>query len=108
MTPNTVQADGIYSDFGSDPCLQELVELFVDEMPARIQRLTEAHAQLDRDSLRQCAHQLKGSGGSYGFSILTKRAHALELAILEEASEQQVSTMVGMLLDVCRRARAGR
>ena len=23
MTPNTVQADGIYSDFGSDPCLQE-------------------------------------------------------------------------------------
>ncbi len=99
--------EDLYSSLADDPDLCAIVELFVEEMPARIaefQRLLEAE---DWDALRRAAHQLKGAAGSYGFSAITPAAGRVEQVIRECQPEQCILEAVQELIDLCRRARAG-
>lgn len=71
----------IYSEFATDPDFRELLTEFVSNMPDRIQAILEAERTGDRDTLRRCVHQLKGSCGGYGFSELTDDASILERSL---------------------------
>lgn len=71
----------IFSEFASDPDFRELLAEFVSNMPNRIQAILEAERTGDRDALRRCVHQLKGSCGGYGFSSLTDDASVLERSL---------------------------
>lgn len=97
----------LYSDFGADADLAELVEMFVDEMPQRIDRLQTLAAEEAWDELCRTAHQLKGSAGSYGFHQLTPAAFRLEQAARAAASVEEVQAATEELVDLCRRVRAG-
>jgi len=97
----------IYSQFGGDSELRELVELFVQEMPDRIATLRRAHHGGDRDTLIQVAHQLKGAAGSYGFDTLTAPAKTLETAVRDGQAKDQVESALETLLQLCERVTAG-
>lgn len=97
----------IYSSFGEDPDLGELVEMFVDEMPDRIRTLKEQADEQDWGQLARTAHQLKGAAGSYGFDQLTSDAKQLELLAREGTDEQQIRDQLNTLVDLCNRTRAG-
>ncbi|MFN7625455.1 MAG: Hpt domain-containing protein [Pirellula sp.] len=71
----------IYSEFASDPDFRDLLTEFVSNMPDRIQAILDAERAGDRDTLRRCVHQLKGSCGGYGFSALTDDATLLERSL---------------------------
>ncbi len=71
----------IHSEFASDPDFRELLTEFVSNMPDRVQAILEAERAGDRDALRRCVHQLKGSCGGYGFSSLTDDASVLERSL---------------------------
>ncbi len=103
-----MNTDLIYSSFGADADLGELVEMFVQEMPDRISAL-EAQAQSrDWAQLTRTAHQLKGASGSYGFHDLTPVAARLEQAAKAgRQEEQQILAALADLLELCRRVRAG-
>ena len=87
MTPHVPQAQSgpLFSEFAKDPDMIELVELFVNELPARIKAMQEAIAANNLDVLKRAAHQLKGAGGGYGFPSVSAAAGRLEHSIVESA-----------------------
>ncbi len=82
----------IRSSFADDPDMSELIELFVEDIPDKLERLRTAMEQEDLEALRSFAHQLKGAAGGYGFEQLTPLAHQLELTA---ASATQISAVRG-------------
>jgi signal transduction histidine kinase/CheY-like chemotaxis protein/HPt (histidine-containing phosphotransfer) domain-containing protein len=74
------QADGgaIKSQYAGDPEMSELIEAFVARLPEMADAMAEALANNCFDELRRLAHQLKGSGGGYGYPSLTEQARKLE------------------------------
>ena len=97
----------IYSTFGADPDLADLVEMLVEEIPDRIAALLKMVESSDWEGTTTIAHQLKGAGGSYGFDIITDRALVLEKAARDATSPDAIRTAADALVDVCRRIRAG-
>lgn len=71
----------IYSNFGGDPDMVDLVQVFVDEMPARIDHLAALVTSADWEQLGSFAHQMKGACGSYGFDQLSTVAFGVETAV---------------------------
>ncbi|MGY8750384.1 MAG: Hpt domain-containing protein [Pirellulales bacterium] len=97
----------IFSTYGNDSDMGELVEMFVDEMPDRIEALLEVAQNNDWEKLRSLAHQLKGAGGSYGFGQLTQPAASLESACRENDTEDNIRQSLTDLVSICRRAQTG-
>ena len=107
MTHSTCETTPLYSSFGDDPELCEVVEMFVDELPDRIATLNEQLDASEWDALRRTAHQLKGAAGSYGFDAITAVAARLESALWECEPEARICEAVEALVAICRRARVG-
>ncbi len=105
MTDTSTTA--IYSCFGDDPVLGELVEQYVSEMPDRIATLEEAFASGDLEAVRRTAHQMKGAAGSYGFDVITDYARTLEFAAKEGQDLEAVERSLRNLISLCRCVRAG-
>ena len=61
-----------------DASFADIVEEFLQGMPECIERLEAALAGADFENLRRQAHQLKGSGGGYGYPDLTDLAARVE------------------------------
>ncbi len=95
----------VYSDFGGDEDLGELVEMYVEEMPDRIQALIDASQSSQPEDLARLAHQLKGASGSYGFMQISRVAAHLEHAAKDGADN--IETLLAETIDICRRAKAG-
>jgi len=95
------------SSFANDPDMKELVELFVTEIPQRMDALSQALDGQRLDDVRRMAHQLRGSSGSYGFPTLGQAAGRIEDAIktLPTASPDllEVTRCVDELVSMCRR-----
>ncbi len=111
MTPTACApnpAEPLYSSFATDPELSEIVELFVEEMPGRIQTLVEQYASGDWEGLRRTAHQLHGAAGSYGFDEISPMAARLERFLSTGEQEEPIRGAVERLIGGCKRARAGR
>jgi HPt (histidine-containing phosphotransfer) domain-containing protein len=97
----------IYSSFGGDPDLAELVEIFVSEIPERVSAIESALREDDFEAVRRLAHQLKGAAGSYGFDSLTPAAAAIESRAGGDASPEAIREAVRDLESLCRRLRPG-
>ena len=61
-----------------DSSFADIVGEFVEGLGDRLATMEEAIRGGDFEALRAAAHQLKGSGGGYGYPILTERAGSLE------------------------------
>lgn len=97
----------IYSIFAAQDDLGGLVEMFVREMPGRIESLLHAVEEEDWVEVGRIAHQLKGSGGSYGFQAVTEVAARLEKNCREQADQASIEVGVLDLVQICRRLRSG-
>src|SRR5262245_54667329 len=97
----------VYSRLADDDDLAELIALYVQEIPQRIEQLKKAWTGGDRRALRRLAHQLKGSSGSYGFDAVTSFALELEQSILQDRPVLEVQRALADLADICLRLRAG-
>lgn len=107
LNQEATSASPIYSDFGGDEDLGELVEMYVDEMPDRVQALAECFQAKDLDALARLAHQLKGASGSYGFMQISNVAAQLELALKNNMSAEEVEKYFAETIELCGRAKAG-
>jgi len=105
----TVDEDGLfYSIYGADPDLHDVVALFITEMPDRIECLLAQSRNRDWSQLARTAHAIKGAAGTYGFDQFTPAAHCLELQVNDGRPETEILQSVAALINLCRRARAGR
>ena len=87
--------------------MAELVELFVDEMPDRIQNFTILLEQAEWEELCRAAHQLKGAAGSYGFDAISPVAAAVEDKIRAGYPEHEICQAVEDICEICQHAQAG-
>jgi HPt (histidine-containing phosphotransfer) domain-containing protein len=107
MVQKSTYSECIFSSLGADADLRDIVELFVDEMPARVAVLLDRLNTGDWEGLRQAAHQLKGAAGSYGFGPISPSAGRVESAIRNGEPEERIRQTVLDLVDLCGRARCG-
>ncbi len=97
----------VYSQLAADPDLGQLIDLFVQEMPHRINALEAQAKSRDWNELTRTAQQIKGAAGSNGFSEITPYAARLEAAAREALPEENILAALHELLSLCRRVRAG-
>ena len=87
-----------YDDIGSELVREnvlsaDIVAQFVAGLSERVRGMEDAIRKADFDALQVAAHQLKGSGGGYGYPILSYRAAGLEKHARNQALEQCVDAI---------------
>ncbi len=105
--PRPSQAVPLRSQFADDPEMAELVELFVDELPQRIQSLRAAFESRDAQSLRRLTHQLRGASAGYGFPAIGEAAGAVESRLRTDPAPEALDGLnrqLNDLIDLCARA----
>ncbi|MDY7010167.1 MAG: response regulator [Planctomycetota bacterium] len=79
--------DIIRSCYDNDSDMIELIDKFVASLPDHIEEMRQALTNGFYEHLQRMAHQLKGTGGGYGYPMLTKTAKTLEDAAKTEDVE---------------------
>jgi histidine phosphotransfer protein HptB len=104
MSMNQSPETFIHSSMAGDEVMSELVELFVNDIPDRIQALRGAFEARDSELLNRTAHQLKGAFGSYGFEALTEPAAQLEKSSLTfPDGVKRIEADLNALAELCQR-----
>jgi histidine phosphotransfer protein HptB len=97
----------IYSVYGDDPNLAELVSIFANELPQRLETLR-SHAEVaDWESVARVAHQLNELSSNYGFAKLSTLAARLEITCLEDRSTGEILRALDRFAEHCERVRPG-
>ncbi len=97
----------LYSSLAFDADLAPLVDMFVSDLPDRVELLLDCLQASNFEGIRRLAHQMSGAAGSYGFPEITAEAAALEDTVTKGAAEEEVAAGVNALIDLLRRARSG-
>ncbi|MFO0756878.1 MAG: Hpt domain-containing protein [Byssovorax sp.] len=105
-SPFSASMEPIFSTLADDPDIAELLDVFYDELVHRVREVEQAEAAGDRAALCSTAHQLAGSGGTFGFPPITSAARRVERCASAEPSV--VAEAVRGLLVVCAQVAAGR
>lgn len=86
-----------------EQAVPQLIEVFLDELSGRVERICEAQAGDDRSMIAKEAHALKSSAGSFGAMRLHFLAKDLEMAARKDQNDA-VTALVGRLPDVGKEA----
>ncbi len=106
---STIQdtTEPLYSTLADDPDLCDIVVMFVDEMPDRVDNLLAQLESGNWEELRRAAHQLKGAAGSYGFDAISPSAARLEDGLRNDLPEAEILKATESLVALCQRATSG-
>ena len=80
MPDSSARWSAVHSVYADDPDFQDLLALFYESLASQRVVLESAFRERRWDELSRMAHQLKGSGGGFGFPELSQAALALETA----------------------------
>jgi HPt (histidine-containing phosphotransfer) domain-containing protein len=97
----------LYSAYADDADMADLIKLFVQEMPDRVDALHQAIAEQDIETIIRLSHQLKGAAGGYGFDVITEVAREVERQARKVEDVAAVKRRVDDLILLCHRASAG-
>lgn len=64
-----------------EPDIADLLQGFIDRLPATIERIRNTLKGQDKDELAKQLHDLKGVSGNYGYNILLELCQKMELEI---------------------------
>ncbi len=101
----STERGALVSEFAGDPDMADLVGLFLEELPERIEAIRAALRSGDSEELQRRVHQLKGAGGGYGFPAISRSAAEVEGPL--RAGERDLSVIasrVEALASLCERA----
>ncbi|HZL33751.1 MAG TPA: CHASE3 domain-containing protein [Tepidisphaeraceae bacterium] len=85
-----------------DPDIAPFLPAFIADLPTQVNRLLELANGGDLDTLRQLLHQLKGTGGMYGFAEMTDLAARAEQNLIETCAIAKVMDDVKALVELIR------
>ncbi len=94
----------LLSGLTEDVC-RPYLEAFIAGLPGRAQELRNALAARDLEALAELVHQIKGSGGLFGFMPLTRQAEAAEEVLLRGKSIDVIRAEIDALTLLLERAR---
>ncbi len=84
----------------SDAAVRPYLEAFIAGLSSRAAELERGLAEADFNALADQVHQLKGSGGLFGFMALTKQAEVAEVHIQRRQSIATITREVGTLIEL--------
>ncbi|HOA72311.1 MAG TPA: Hpt domain-containing protein [Phycisphaerae bacterium] len=96
----------LFSSLAQDGDMIELVQRFVDDLEKRMAAMQAAFEAHNLAEIAQIAHQLRGTGGSHGFDVLSVAAAGLEDAVRSNESLDRVREALAELTVLCHRATA--
>ncbi len=85
-----------------------LVQDYLEELPSRLRELRQAFDRRDADRVATIAHQLRGSGGMYGFAELSEIAGLVEDAVRELRPRDLIADLFSELAESIEEARRSR
>jgi PAS domain S-box-containing protein len=85
-----------------DPDVAQFLPGFIADLPGQMDRLVEAVRNRDAEALKEMLHQLKGTGGVYGFTELSERACDAEAIVKAASSVDAVEGAVIGLVNLIR------
>ncbi len=93
----------IVSSLIDDPGMKTIIDEFVAGLPGEVARLLDLVGGEDLQPLRRAAHQLRGTGGGYGFDAITEFATQVEDSIKAAEHRDIITTQTHALIDVIHR-----
>ncbi len=93
-------------DLSNDPKFQELVQRFLDGLPAMLQEVMTATDQRAWEALRAVVHRLKGLGGGFGYPEISDAAAVLHEE-LRASTYDKVNERVAEIKRLIEAARSG-
>ncbi len=94
----------IVSTLIDQPRMRTIIGEYVRQFPETVARLQELVNGEDLRSLRDLVHQIRGTGGGYGFAALSEFAGEVENSILAADSPTSIAAKTDSLIDVMRRS----
>ena len=102
-SPPSVPAATIRSDLTGEPEVQQFLGDFIRHLPQAVGRLCALMRRENLAELREVLHQLKGTGGLYGFPQITDAAEAAQNRVDQEQSLNDIAGQVQALVEIIRR-----
>lgn len=97
----------IPSAHAGDAGLMDLVREYVAGLCAETQEMHRLLATGDRAALARAAHRLRGTGGTYGYAVITEICGRIEDAARGGRAPEVIHELVGELLRLVPRITAG-
>jgi HPt (histidine-containing phosphotransfer) domain-containing protein len=94
---------GIRSTYVDDTDMADVLAEFVSDLPRQMRELRDLLERENLDGMRRALHQLKGSGGGFGFMPITNAAARAERVILDAAPIAAVRAQVRELIELVER-----
>jgi len=104
---NAASGDSIISSLSENPDYHKMIDVFVKDLPERIERMRDALEQNNLHELCLCVHSLRELSGFAGFPIYSERADDIE-RILGENQIEKVSAQLDELAKLCLRTSSTR
>jgi CheY-like chemotaxis protein len=95
----------VVSTFEGNAELMALRDRFVAGLPMRVCAMERGLEAGDLAVVAKLAHQLKGTGGGYGFAPISEAAASLEASIGARLALDTIRRQMREVADLCRRAR---
>ena len=97
----------IYSEIrDTDPELVHVVECFLDGLPHTMDQVNQLYADGQWPALKNHIHNLKGSGGAFGFPQITEVAREIHQCIVS-GNYSNIASYMAQLNTIYRRIKAG-
>jgi CheY-like chemotaxis protein/HPt (histidine-containing phosphotransfer) domain-containing protein len=89
------------STVANEPGMQEFLLSFINDLPDFANRLSALVSEADLDGLAGLLHQLKGTGGVFGFAAITdfaaKAEHSLKTTTAVAAAQNDVQALIDLM-----------
>ena len=110
VNQGTTVGQPLRSTLADDPDMRELIALYVQDIPIRLDGLQTAMAAGNLNEVRRLSHQLRGASAGFGFAsigILAAEVEETIKALHERADAMDVvRPLVEKLEAMCRRVAA--
>jgi signal transduction histidine kinase/DNA-binding response OmpR family regulator len=92
----------VRSTFADDVDMKPIIAEFVANLPEQVKQIEELLSQNNLAALKRAVHQLKGSGGGYGFQAVTDTAAVAEQQLADAAPLPAIEAKVKELTELLR------
>lgn len=90
----------------NEPEMLDLIQRFVDKLPSYIETINKSFKSKNWGELRRNVHDLKGTGGNYGFNELYKLMQDIEFELTKE-NYNVIQSLINKLESLSIRIQAG-
>jgi signal transduction histidine kinase/HPt (histidine-containing phosphotransfer) domain-containing protein len=101
--PEVDSSATIKSNLINYPGMGDIIAEFVAGLPDQVHKISDCLDRKDLEALRHIVHQIRGSGGGYGFDQITAPATQAEASIRAAASLELIRSEVESLVAVIHR-----